>query len=131
MIAIGIGCRRGASAQAILDTIAAARAGIPATEDIVLCSGELKSAEDGLIRAAEQLGARLVLLSMAALREADHRCATRSAASMAATGLGSMAEAAALAAAGPGAKLIVPRLAGKGVTCAIAAHPDVTETRLT
>lgn len=128
MIAIGIGCRRGCSARAILDAIATARAGLPATDEILLCSGELKSAEPGLRSAAEQLGAKLVFLPMAALHEADHRCLTRSDASMAATGLGSMAEAAALAAAGPGARLIVPRLLGDGVTCAIAAH---SETRLT
>lgn len=128
MIVIGIGCRRGAPVQAILDTIAAARAKIPATADIILCSGELKSAEAGLKAAAERLGTDLIFLPMATLRDVDHRCETRSEASIAATGLGSMAEAAALAAAGPDSRLIVPRLAGDGVTCAIAAP---LETRLT
>jgi cobalt-precorrin 5A hydrolase len=121
MIAIGIGCRRGASTQAILDIIATARAKIPATDEFLLCSGELKSTEAGLKIAAEQLGAPLKFLPMAALREADHRCLTRSEASRTATGLGSMAEAAALAAAGPDSRLIVARLVGDGVTCAAAA----------
>jgi len=128
MIAIGIGCRHGASAQAILDVIAAARAKIPATDAFLLCSGELKSAEAGLKNAATQLGAPLTFLPMVRLREVDHRCQSRSEASIAATGLRSMAEAAALAAAGPDAKLIVPKLIGDGVTCAIAAPQ---KTRLT
>ncbi len=45
---------------------------------------------------------------------------TRSAASLAATGTGSASEAAALAAAGPGARLLGPRLVLGPVTCALA-----------
>ncbi len=129
MIAIGVGCRRGASAQAILDVIALTRAKMPSIAgEMVLCSGDLKSAEAGLHAAAERLGVSVKFLPMAALADVDHRCLTRSAASIATTGLGSMAEAAALVAAGPDATLIVPRLVGDGATCAIAASYPVTPT---
>ncbi len=129
MIAIGIGCRRGASAQAILDVIALARAKMAtATGEILLCSGDLKSAEAGLKAAADRLAAELQFLPMAALRAVDSLCVTRSQASIAATGLGSMAEAAALAAAGPNATLIVPRLVGDGVTCAVALSHSFNST---
>ena len=51
---------------------------------------------------------------------------TQSAPSIARFGIGSVAEAAALAGAGPGASLIVPRVARDGVTCAVARGTIVT-----
>ncbi len=49
---------------------------------------------------------------------------TSSARSMAAHGVGSVAEAASLAAAGPGARLVLPRIASRSVTCALAKRRD-------
>ena len=64
----------------------------------------------GLVAAARMLGLPLLVPDAVQLTQADARCLTRSAASMAATGLGSACEAAALAACGPGATLLGPRI---------------------
>jgi len=79
-----------------------------------------KSGEPGLSAAAEALGFELVFLSREALAAAAPRLLTRSAASQRRFGLASVAEAAALAGAGPRARLLAPRLAAYGATCAIA-----------
>ena len=68
---------------------------------------------------AQRLGLPLVIVPMAALRNADGLL-TRSERSLAATGAGSAAEAAALVAAGAGAALIGPRVAHGRATCALA-----------
>lgn len=49
---------------------------------------------------------------------------TSSARSMAAHSVGSVAEAASLAAAGPGGYLVLPRIASRSVTCALAKRGD-------
>jgi cobalt-precorrin 5A hydrolase len=54
------------------------------------------------------------------LSAAGPRVRTQSARSLAAHGVGSVAEAAALAAAGPGATLVLERVASTFVTCALA-----------
>lgn len=122
MIVAGVGCRRGTASQDVLATIteALAAAGRPGTAPALLATNGAKSVEPGLQAAAATLGVRLEVPAQAALQAAAPRCLTRSAASLAATGLPSLAEAAALAAAGPGAILLGPRLAARGVTCALA-----------
>ena len=55
-----------------------------------------------------------------ALLAAASRCLTDSPRARSVTGLPSMAEAAALAAAGPGARLLAPRSTAGGATCALA-----------
>jgi cobalt-precorrin 5A hydrolase len=79
-----------------------------------------KRGEPGLIAAAEALGFELVFLSRAALAAVAPRLLTRSPAAQRRFGLDSVAEAAALAGAGPKATLLAPRLAADGATCAIA-----------
>jgi cobalt-precorrin 5A hydrolase len=56
----------------------------------------------------------------AALKAAEPRALTRSERVVALTGLGSVAEAAALAGAGPVSRLVQPRIASANATCAIA-----------
>ena len=63
-------------------------------------------------------------LVVGAVADADPRLLSRSEASRAATGSASASEAAALAAAGPSARLVGPRLAVGAVTCAIAVAGD-------
>ncbi len=66
------------------------------------------------------LGLPLTFLDHDALAAASVRAVTRSARAMAETGLASVAEAAALAGAGPGSRLLLPRVASAAATCALA-----------
>lgn len=66
----------------------------------------------------------LILLEVAALKKRDAECVTQSQASLTAYGVGSVAEAAALAGAGDGSRLIIPRIAHAKVTAAVATSTD-------
>lgn len=125
MIAIGIGCRKGASQEAIVALIGQARAQLDVTEDetVMLFTYDGKRNEAGLNAAAQALALPLTYLSRDALLAVTDKVATRSAAAENALGLPSVAEAAALAGCGANGTLRVPRLTGDGVTCAIAISP--------
>ena len=122
MIVAGVGCRKGASADDIGAVIgdALARAGFPATALDLIAAPELKRGERGIVVAAAALGVPLLLIPKAELEAAGARVQTRSERVLALTGLPSVAEAAALAAAGPQARLVVPRIAAGTATCALA-----------
>jgi cobalt-precorrin 5A hydrolase len=60
---------------------------------------------------------------VAALTAAEPAVRTRSERSLAAHGVGSVAEAAALGAAGLGSALLLERIASSGATCALASRP--------
>jgi cobalt-precorrin 5A hydrolase len=122
MIVAGVGCRKGASADDIGAVIAdaLARAGIPADALDLIATPELKAGERGIAAAAAALGVPLVLIPKAAMEAAGARASTRSERVLALTGVPSVAEAAALAAGGPQAQLIVPRIAAGTATCALA-----------
>lgn len=123
MIVAGVGCRRGALAPDIEAAIRAAldRAGVASDALRCIATTAAKNGEAGIAVAAEKLGVELVLVPDADLIAASDRAATRSARVQALTGVPSVAETAALAAAGPAARLISPRLIVGGVTCALAA----------
>ncbi len=129
MIAAGIGCKRGAPASDIEAAIRAAlvRANIGADALDVIATIEAKSGEVGIRTAAERLGLSLIIVPELELAAAGDRIETRSERVMALVGVGSVAEAAALAAAGPAGSLIVPRLVLGAATCALAASaPETT-----
>jgi cobalt-precorrin 5A hydrolase len=84
-----------------------------------------KHGEAGIAAAAAKLGVDLVLIPEAELQAANDRTETRSDRVLALTGVHSVAEAAALAAAGPSARLISPRLVMGDATCAVAASEAV------
>lgn len=121
MIAIGVGCRRGVKKDAITrlvrDSLGAAGA---ANERIVLVSIEDKRDEKGLIEAAADLQWPLQFLPRDALQKVAAAVVTPSHHAEAAIGVVSVSEASALAAAGCDATLLVPRIIGDGVTCAVA-----------
>ena len=123
MIVAGVGCRRGASAPDIEVAIRAAldRAGIAPHALDCIATTAAKNGETGIAAAAANLGVDLVLIPEAELQAANDRTATRSARVLALTGVDSVAEAAALAAAGPSARLLSPRLVMGSATCAVAA----------
>lgn len=116
--AIGVGCRKGASAEAIIRLVEATAAGL--TPVVGLFTIEDKRDEAGLSEAAESLGLPLVFLSRAALAAVADRIVTLSPTALARFGVPSVAEAAALAAFAGHARLIIPRRAEEGVTIAVA-----------
>lgn len=124
MIFAGIGAQKGVKAKEVLAAVDAALNVYGVKRDAVsaLCSNMSKSAESGLIDAANELGVGCLAIAHPTLRRADGLTITRSGASIAATGLASLSEAAALAAAGPGARLLGPRIAVGPVTCALATR---------
>jgi cobalamin biosynthesis protein CbiG len=119
----GLGCRRGAPADAIAAALAAAlhAAGRTPAALTALATSTAKATEPGLQALAAGLALPLTPLPEAALRAAAPACLTASPRVQALTGLPSLAEAAALAAAGPGARLLGPRQSAEGLaTCALA-----------
>jgi len=124
-VAIGIGCKRGCTSEAIVALVeraiaAAACAGTPAA----LFTHEAKKSEAGLACATEALGLPLVFLDGQVLRPASLRAATNSPTVIAMFGLPSIAEAAALAGAGPSSVLLVARMSNGGASCAIAGKRE-------
>jgi cobalt-precorrin 5A hydrolase len=122
VIVAGIGCRKGASAaeiEAALET-ALERAGRPLARIELMATAAGKSEEPGLTAAASARGLRLVFVAQPDLEIASARGATWSARVRALAGVPSVAEAAALAACGPKARLILPRIVVGPVTCALA-----------
>jgi cobalt-precorrin 5A hydrolase len=123
MIVAGVGCRRGAPAPDIEAAIRAAleRAGVALRTLDCIATIAAKETEAGIATAAAKLGVTVVLVPDAELKVAGERTETRSERILALTGVPSVAEAAALAAAGPAARLISPRLVIGAATCAVAA----------
>lgn len=103
MIVAGFGFRRGVSAESLSATLAlVGRAEAFAT-------AEDKVSEPGLVRLANSLGVRVHGISRADMAAQGVEGSARV---MAEYGTGSVAEASALAAAGPGARLIAGRRTG-------------------
>ena len=123
MIVAGVGCRRGTSAAAIETVIAAAlaRAGLASGALDVIAVPATKGDEPGIAAAASALGLPLVLVARLDLESAGRRVGTHSQRVMALMGVPSVAEAAALAAGGPAARLVLPRIAIGPATCALAS----------
>jgi cobalt-precorrin 5A hydrolase len=126
MIVAGVGCRKSASAQQIEAAIEAALLShqLAAHELCAIAVPATKVAEPGVAAAAAARGVELVLVAQSALEAADARTLTRSERSRNALNVKSASEAAALAAAGPRARLLSPRLAVGPVTCALATVED-------
>ncbi len=119
--AIGLGARVGVGAAEAAEFIRArtAAAGV-ALADAAMFTLDKFAGEAGLREAAAALGVDLTFLPPEALRPYRDAVLTRSARIETIYGVGSIAEAAALAGAGPGARLLAPRAATPRLTCAIA-----------
>jgi cobalt-precorrin 5A hydrolase len=122
MIVAGIGCRRGTDASAIEAAIRAAlaHAGIATDALSAIATIAAKHHEAGIADAAKRLGLNVVFVAETHLKAAAAYTETHSDRVQAVTGVPSVAEAAALAAAGPSARLIAPRLVIGAATCALA-----------
>jgi cobalt-precorrin 5A hydrolase len=122
MIVAGLGCRKAILAAQVESAIEAAlrHNQIEGHRLDVIAVPAVKGMEAGIVAAAAARGVLLVLITQDALEEADLRTLTRSARSMDTLNVQSVAEAAALAAAGPNSRLLAPRVAIGPVTCALA-----------
>ncbi len=122
MIVAGIGCRKGASQAeveaAIDEAFAQAKRGRETLRLIATSDG--KASEPGIVAAAESRGVPLMRVAPADLESAGNRTQSSSPRVKALVGVPSVAEAAALAAGGPKAKLVLPRITVGPVTCALA-----------
>jgi cobalt-precorrin 5A hydrolase len=122
VIVAGIGCRKGASAAQVAAAVTAAltQAGLTPEALDAIATPAAKGGEPGIAAAARALRVALVLVPQAELEAAGRRTATRSERVEALWNVPSVAEAAALAASGPGARLRVARCAVGPATCALA-----------
>jgi cobalt-precorrin 5A hydrolase len=121
IVAIGLGCRAGASAANIVALVQRTLndAGL-AGANAQLFSIDTKQDETGLSKAARLLAMPITFLSRDALAARAADAMTRSDRVAALYDLPSIAETAALAGAGPGSRLLVPRVIAGAVTCAVA-----------
>lgn len=117
--AVGVGCRSGATVAAIVARVREAQ-GRAACGVGSLHTGTNMRAP-ALEAAAAQLGLPLFRHDAATLAATAPRIVSRSPRVEALLGVGSLAEAAALAGAGEGARLIVTKFSAQGVSCAVAA----------
>jgi cobalt-precorrin 5A hydrolase len=118
-LAIGLGCKSGVSADAVIALIEDACRRIEGSP-AALYTAEAKRMEPALGEAALRLGLPLIYLPPAVLKAQGGRAVTKSKRVLALFGVPSIAETAALAGAGPGAQLVLPRITASGVTCAVA-----------
>lgn len=129
MIVAGLGFRRGIEAQEIVTIVTQAleRAALsPAALD-GLATAEPLADMAAFLFAADRLAVRTIAVPRADLEGAGERVRTRSARALAAYGVGSVAEAAALAAVGSGAMLLLERITSPRATCALAQGADAGE----
>ncbi len=120
MIVAGFGFRQGVSSGDILAALDAALTlhGRPAVS--ALATSQDKAAEPGMVEAGRTLRQPVTALTQDKLLAVADRTLTHSPRSFQATGLPSLSEAAALAAAGDSARLLGPRVAVGTATCALA-----------
>lgn len=125
VVIAGIGLRPGTSEADILACLDQAIAEAELAESPVrFATIASRLSEPGIVAAARSRRAELVAIPDEALKGFETACATRSTRVASLYGVGSVAEAAALAAAGPGGELIQPRIATARVTCALARSAE-------
>lgn len=121
-LAAGIGFRRGTAADEIASLITQAlkQLGAAPGDLTAIATAADRATERALASAAARFGLSPCPIAAEALAARDADLVTRSARIERLRGVGSLAEAAALAAAGPGSRLALPRIASGGATCALA-----------
>jgi len=130
VLALGVGCERGCSAEEIaaLAHSTLADAGLAAAAVAAVMSVELKLAEPGIHQLAASLHVPARFFPASRLLAETERLSERSAAAFRATGCWGVAEGAALAAAGPDGVLVVPKRKSSRATCAVARAPAPIDT---
>ncbi|MBB3265615.1 cobalt-precorrin 5A hydrolase [Azospirillum sp. OGB3] len=129
IIAAGIGCRADCPGDEIAGLVRAAFDEAALDEavrrSVQLAAPMRKRNEAGMAEAAQLLALPLRFVDDSALAAVQDRVRTRSARVEAAVGVASVAEAAALAAAGPGSTLLLPRRSTPRATCALAISEGI------
>jgi cobalt-precorrin 5A hydrolase len=127
VIVVGIGSRKGVSAAEVVAAVEAAlrEHGLGRSALTKLATTEFKKGEAGIFEAGEMMGLEMVVVEVPPLGPADCDISPpeggkESSLSFKVAGVDSVSEAAALAAAGDGARLAGPHIAVGRVTCAIA-----------
>ncbi len=122
VLAIGVGCERGASPDEAIALVKSALAQAQLSTNSVACitSLELKADEPAVHAVADALDVPARFFDAPSLETETPRLLNPSDLVFRETGCHGVAEASALAAAGPDASLIVPKIKSSRVTCAIA-----------
>jgi len=122
ILAVGVGCERGCSADEISDLVRSTLggAGLSAAAVAAVVSVELKLTEPAIHDLAAELGVPARFFPASRLLAETPRLTERSAAVFRATGCWGVAEGAALAAAGSDGVLVAPKRRSRRATCAIA-----------
>ncbi|MSP52168.1 MAG: precorrin-3B C(17)-methyltransferase [Alphaproteobacteria bacterium] len=126
VLALGVGCERGASAAEMIAVVerTLGEAGLSPHAVAGVFSLDIKADELAVHELAAHLDVPARFFSAEELRAETPRLATPSVAVLREVGVAGVAEAAALAAAGPDAHLIVVKRKGTRTTCAIAQTAD-------
>ncbi|CAN5852278.1 hypothetical protein BH11PSE3_BH11PSE3_22750 [soil metagenome] len=122
MIVAGVGCRRETSADELEKVVRLALGlfDLPAERLVALATESEKATEPAFAEVARRLSVRLVACTALDLDRVTGQVLTVSKLVLAAKGLPSIAEAAAIVAAGRNARLLGARVATERATCAIA-----------
>ena len=125
-LALGVGCERGTSVEelAALAAQTLAKAELSAASIACVVSLDLKADEEAVHALAQRLGVPARFFDAARLAAEKPRLANPSEAVFKATGCWGVAEGAALAAAGAGAELIVPKQKSARATVAVARSAE-------
>jgi cobalt-precorrin 5A hydrolase len=120
----GIGFRHGSGADEIATLIDRAldQVGVPRSRLAAIATAADRAGEPAIREAAARFNLSPVPVDPEALDARDADVVTRSARIERLRGVGSLAEAAALAAAGPLSRIALPRIASAGTTCALAVR---------
>jgi cobalt-precorrin 5A hydrolase len=119
MIVAGLGFRTTCAADELVALIVSVSEAAGA-KIAALAVPDVKAGASALAEAAASLALEIRPVSREAMIAMQPLCLSRSAAALNAIGVASVAEACALAAAGPGARLFGPRTASGAATCALA-----------
>ncbi len=126
VLVLGVGTSRGAPPEALIALVEETLAAAGLAPEAVACvvSLDRRMDEPAVHRLAERLGVPARFFTAAELAREAHRVPTPSTAVQQAVGIPSVAEAAALRAAGPGGRLVVAKRRNRVATCAIAQAPQ-------
>jgi cobalt-precorrin 5A hydrolase/precorrin-3B C17-methyltransferase len=129
VLALGVGCERDVAPDELraLARQALDSAGLSARAIACVASLDLKLDEGAVRAVAEDLGVPARFFNAATLEQETPRLSEPSDVVFDAVGCHGVAEAAALACAGPGGALAVPKMRSARATCAIARAPDAID----
>ncbi|MGF7160533.1 cobalamin biosynthesis protein CbiG [Rhodoligotrophos appendicifer] len=125
MIFAGIGWRAVTSKEDVINTIErAVELSAEGVSISAIAIPKFKGSQPFILEVAEHFGVPLISVDEEAMKTAQTRCATLSVHGLLKTGFASVAEGAALGAAGRDSELLVPKITGKNATCALARRHE-------